>query len=99
MSEFVSGNNDAEVLQAVRKEVAFADKTFFAIEATFENGRGVSIVRHVGSSGGKRGFFEIALLDSQGGIDSSVAPEGWLDHVEVIGKARSIAAMPTKVSA
>jgi hypothetical protein len=82
------------------------DKVRGTLEATgdhfeqimFENGRGVSIIRHKGSYGGKAGLFELAVLDSKGDIDYSTPVcgdvLGWLSVDEVLEAMRKVAALP-----
>jgi hypothetical protein len=64
----------------------------------FENGRGVSIIRHKGSYGGRNGLFELAVLDSEGEIDYSTPVcgdvLGWLSVDEVLEAMRKVAALP-----
>lgn len=45
-------------------------------QVKFPNGRGVSIVRHQHSYGGRSGLFELAVLDSTGEIDYSTPVTG-----------------------
>lgn len=65
---------------------------------TFENGRGVSIIRHRGSYGGKAGLFELAVLDAKGDIDYSTPVTGgvlgWLSVDEVLDAMQKVAALP-----
>lgn len=62
---------------------------------TFPNGRGVSIIRHGFSYGGKQGLFELAVLDASGDLDYSTPVTGdvlgWLSVAEVLEAMKKVA--------
>lgn len=65
---------------------------------TFPNGRGVSIIRHEYSYGGRNGLFEVAVLDSTGEIDYSTPVTGdvlgWQTVEEVLTAMKAVADLP-----
>lgn len=69
----------------------------FAAVVTFPNGRGASVVSHVGSYGGRDGRYEVAVLDTHGELDYTTEVtgdvEGWLTLTGVrtiLGKIASL---------
>ena len=60
----------------------------------FDNGYGVSVVRSYYSYGGDEGYWELAVLDSDGGLtyDTSVTTdvEGWLTPGKVTELMRQV---------
>lgn len=70
----------------------------FAERVIFPNGRGVSIVRHSYSYGGKQGLFEVAVLDADGELDYSTPVTGdvagWQTVADVVGLMKAVADLP-----
>lgn len=64
----------------------------------FENGYGVSIIRHDYSYGGSAGYFEVAVLDRTGELtyDTPVTDDviGWLSPAGVLEVMQQVAALP-----
>ena len=79
---------------ASRKD-RFREKRFF------DNGYGISVIRHEGSYGYSEGLFEIAVLNSDGELDFSTEVTGdvvgWLDVAGVIDYAKRIQQLPAAV--
>jgi len=70
----------------------------------FNNGYGISVIRHHGSYGYTSGLFEVAFLGQDGNIAAhpEILPnsvEGWLTVEDVLGYAQKIAALPSPQSA
>jgi hypothetical protein len=64
----------------------------------FPNGRGVSIVRHSYSYGGKQGLFEVGVLGLDGELDYSTPVTGdvlgWQTVAEVVLTMKAVADLP-----
>jgi hypothetical protein len=64
----------------------------------FGNGRGVSIVRHDYSYGGKQGLFEVGVLGLDGELDYSTPVTGdvlgWQTVAEVVLTMKAVADLP-----
>ena len=68
-----------------------------AIEITYANGYGASVICHEGSYGGKRGLFEIAVLrDGDICYDTEITQDviGHLDFDEVAKVLKRISDLP-----
>lgn len=70
----------------------------------FNNGYGISVIRHRGSYGYDAGLFEVAFIDQDGNLapHPEILPktiEGWCNVAEVLHYARKIAALPSPQSA
>ena len=69
----------------------------------FENGWGVSVVRHERSYGGAEGLFEVAVIDHDGEIqyDSGITRDviGWLDYRGVADVMVQVKELPKRVNA
>ena len=78
----------------------FFDPNAIRALVEFPNGYRASIVRHVGSYGGKDGLFELAVMDSQNQIvyDTPVTDDvlGWLSPDEVEEAVKKVEALPSR---
>jgi hypothetical protein len=77
----------------------------YAKEYQFENGYGASVISHLGSYGGDKGLFEVAVLDNNGNItyDTPVTPDvvGFLDFAgvaEVLEQIKNLPPLPGRDS-
>jgi hypothetical protein len=74
----------------------------FEGKAFFENGRGISVIRHKGSYGNQAGLFEVAVIKgtSRDDWDFDFSTElardvvGWQTPADVVAFARKIAQLP-----
>ncbi len=66
----------------------------------FENGYGVSVIRSNFSYGGKNGFYEIAVLNTNGDLcyDTPITDDviGWLDETGVSDVMHQVQELPIK---
>ena len=73
----------------------------FHKQVYFENGWGVDVVSHRHSYGGEKGFFEVAVIDSDGEIryDSGITEDviGWLDFAGVADILVQVKELPKRV--
>ena len=89
------------------KEIALHETDFiisegeFIKKAFFENGRGISVIRHAGSYGNQQGLFEVAAIKGSSlddwEFDFSVLNRdvvGWQTPADVVAYARKIAELP-----
>lgn len=93
-----------KALETIKSELELgADAGEFRERVTFPNGRGVSIVRHAYSYGGKSGLFEVAVLDASGELDYSTPVTGdVLGHLtvdDVLQAMADVAALPPALEA
>jgi hypothetical protein len=65
----------------------FSDESGIQARMTFDNGYGVSVIKTSFSYGGKKGLYELAVLDSSGSItyDTTITEDvlGYLSEDEV----------------
>ena len=65
----------------------------------FDNGYGASVVCSIGSYGGSKGLFEIAVLDNNGRIcyNTPITSDviGWLDFADVAETLEKIKSLPS----
>lgn len=88
-------------LESARNALELGAKaTAFREVVVFPNGRGVSIIRHQYSYGGKAGLFEVAVLDSKGEIDYSTPVcgdvLGWQTVDEVLDAMKRVHDLPAE---
>lgn len=86
-------------LETIKTELA---KTGDHMERVmFPNGRGVSIIRHAFSYGGKAGLFEVAVLDSTGELDYSTPVTddvlGWQTVEDVLNVMKAVSELPAAI--
>lgn len=83
------------------KEIALRETDFevpagdFMKKAFFENGHGISVIRHFGSYGNKQGLFEAAhIVGSADDWQFVGEPEGWQTPADVVALATKIRELP-----